>query len=249
MTPKFATRSYESMISISLRPVNAYCAGARSIGAEAPIIKMPCRWNSSTQYPCGIAAYPRISSSNSALTVVAGWIERLRPTCGSPLCSPWRCNTTGVSNVPHARTVARAWIRIMRPDASARASKPIARPLGSINTRSARTPVSSIAPFSRAGGTYEMFVLRRASVGHPRSQMPEPSQPGAFRLSGRCDQPSTSAPRAITFCQPFESACPSRIGTTTPVSLTIDALSPTSVTTHGTPQAIDSQRTFGNPSP
>ena len=37
--------------------------------------------------------------------------------------------------------------------------------------------------------------------------MPEPSQPGAFRLSGRCDQPNTSAPRAMTLATIPSAGC------------------------------------------
>ena len=98
--------------------------------------------------------------------------------------------------VPPARMTARARTRRAVPLA-AFPSMPTARPF-STRTRSAFSPVKSAAPRASAGGRNERFVLRLASLGQPRWQKPEASQPGAFRRSRPCFQPRASQPRCIT---------------------------------------------------
>jgi hypothetical protein len=92
-----------------------------------------------------------ISSSNSARTAVAGWIDRFSPSWPDSPPRPLRRSSSGVWTAPQATTTASHSTRSVPPPAVV-ASTPRARP-PSITIFRARTPDQVVAPASQALGT------------------------------------------------------------------------------------------------
>src|SRR4051812_2914283 len=109
------------------------------------------------------------TSSMSAQAAVAGWIDRLRPSCGDAM--PLAASSCGVSRVPAATTI-RSASTTMRPPARVTASTRRARP-PSTTTRLARAQLYVTAPAACRG---------RPPGGPPGARAP-PAPPRAAALN------------------------------------------------------------------